>query len=137
MDGHGVPCDCDDTSDSIHPGAVEQNDGNDNQCPGDAGYGLVDEITGVTGFFNPLDKNEYSWPAQPLASRYHVGRAESADFLVGCTLLPQFPTGQTFFSDTAQPLSGGVFYYLAQSKLPNAGSWGAGSAGIERDLPCD
>jgi len=35
--------DCDDGNDSVYPGAPERCDGIDNQCPGDAGYGLLDE----------------------------------------------------------------------------------------------
>jgi alpha-tubulin suppressor-like RCC1 family protein len=47
-DGHrGTGCDvsedCDDSDDRVYPSAVEFCDGIDNQCPGDAGYGLLDE----------------------------------------------------------------------------------------------
>jgi hypothetical protein len=35
--------DCDDTDASVYPGALEFCDGIDNQCPGDLGYGSVDE----------------------------------------------------------------------------------------------
>ena len=51
-DGYGSPAsttctypelDCHDTDDAVYPGAPEICDGMDNQCPGDVGYGEVDE----------------------------------------------------------------------------------------------
>ena len=39
----GTEIDCDDDNPSIYPGAPEICDSNDNQCPGDVGYGGVDE----------------------------------------------------------------------------------------------
>lgn len=35
--------DCDDTDNTVYPGAPEICDGQDNQCPGDGGYGQIDE----------------------------------------------------------------------------------------------
>jgi hypothetical protein len=55
--------------------APELNDGHDNQCPGDDGHGIADEIEGTTGFFDPADADEYSWPPQPGATSYQVARA--------------------------------------------------------------
>jgi len=40
--------DCDDTKAAVHPGAAELCDGIDNQCPGDAGFGQIDEGLGQT-----------------------------------------------------------------------------------------
>ena len=136
-DAYGVPCDCDDSDGSTHPDAWEINDGVDNQCPGDAGYGVTDELTGVTGFFNPADDSEYSWLPQMFAQRYQAVRAETPDFSVGCTLLPVFPTPNTFVSDPMVPTPGGVFFYMAHSVMPNVGSWGQSSSGVERSVPCD
>ncbi len=43
-DDYGDVCDCDDSNRYVYPTAFEFcNDGIDNQCPGDAGYGNVDE----------------------------------------------------------------------------------------------
>ena len=39
FDGFGLPCDCDELNGSTFPGAAEVNDGVDNQCPGEIGYG--------------------------------------------------------------------------------------------------
>jgi len=41
--GCGTAVDCDDGNDDIYPGATELCDDVDNQCPGDADYGSVDE----------------------------------------------------------------------------------------------
>ncbi len=35
--------DCDDSDETVYPNAPELCDGSDNQCPGDAGYGQIDE----------------------------------------------------------------------------------------------
>jgi formylglycine-generating enzyme required for sulfatase activity len=41
--GCGTEVDCDDLDPFVFPGAVELCDGVDNQCPGDPGYGQIDE----------------------------------------------------------------------------------------------
>lgn len=48
-DGDGVKSnlDCNDNNADVYPGAPELCDGIDNQCPGDAGYGVVDEGCGA------------------------------------------------------------------------------------------
>ena len=57
------------------PGAAEVNDGLDNQCPGDAGRGLVDEISGIAGFNTFDDKTRFSWMSQSGAVSYEVARS--------------------------------------------------------------
>jgi formylglycine-generating enzyme required for sulfatase activity len=50
--------DCNDTDDSIYPGAHELCDGLDNQCPGDVGFGQIDEACMLpipSGCFNMGD----------------------------------------------------------------------------------
>jgi hypothetical protein len=136
-DGDGyTECDgdCNDGNPAIYPGAPETNDGQDNQCFGDPGFGLVDEVSGTIGFYNPADNAELSWPAQAGATHYQVIRADTQDFSSGCTLFPQ--TTNTFFVDTGTPPEGG-FYYLVRATRPNSGSWGADGAGVERALLCD
>ena len=96
---------------------------------------MTDEVSGTSGFFDPDDRNLYSWPSQEGATRYQVARGSSADFAVGCQLL--HPTPQTSMSLVDDPLPGEVLHYLVRALLPNTGSWGQDSAGAERDLPCD
>jgi hypothetical protein len=118
---------------ATHPGAPEVNDGQDNQCAGDPGYGIVDEIDGVSGFVSPGDTANYSWPAQGLATSYEVARSSDPTFASDCTT---FSTATTSISDPAVPDLGGVFFYLLRSVSPHVGSWGRGSAGVERTTSC-
>ena len=130
---NGHSTDCDDGDSATYPGAPEINDGVDNQCSGDPGSGLVDEIAGNAGFHNPADKSEYSWPVQPGALSYEVARASSADFSTDCGTTV---TTNSFVFATTEPPSGGVFYYLVRALTPNPGSWGANSADVERVNIC-
>jgi len=131
-DGY-TPCggDCDDLDPNVRPRAIERNDGKDNQCPGDAGYGLVDEITGVIHFFPTQVR--LTWVPQELATSTQLVRSGRVDFASGCTLFEQ--PGPPV-DDPAVPPLGGAFYYLARATAPNVGSWGAGSSGVERVVPC-
>jgi hypothetical protein len=134
-DGDGV-ChltDCDDLDPYTFPGADEFNDGLDNQCPGDPGHGLVDEILDGAGFHNPLDKSEYSWPAQPGATEYEIARSPLRDLTGDCTL---FYAPIAVFYDVEDPEPAMAFYYLVRAFLPHAGSWGRNSAGVERTWIC-
>ncbi len=134
-DPAGTACDCDDTDPATYPGAEEVNDGVDNQCPGDPGYGVADETSSQSGFYNPNDKNEYSWPAQSGATRYQVARGNTSDYSVGCTMFGPFI--QTFLVDAEPVALGEIRYYMNRSFHPNLGSWGQHSAGVERTVPCD
>jgi len=122
--------DCDDSNANTFPGAVEFNDGQDNQRDGEPGYGLVDEISPMTGFYDPLDGAEYSWPAQPGATLYQVKRSGDREFNSGCTT---FTNSDSLIADPEVPEVGGVFYYLARSAMPNPGSWGTGTSEVRTD----
>jgi hypothetical protein len=116
--------DCDDTNATIYPDAPEVNDAVDNQCPGDQGFGMVDELSGTSGFNTPGDTETYSWPAQPGASQYEVARSGLADLSGVCTT---WITPDTFLSDTSRPPSTSAFHYLTRPFSPNTGSWGQDS----------
>jgi hypothetical protein len=135
FDGSGTACDCDDGNPSVYPDAVEINDGLDNQCPGDSGYGLVDEISGTAGFLDPDDKNVFAWPEQVGAVRYDVVRARSKDFTDHCTLF--LSIAGTELNDSTPVFPGELHHFLVRASFPYEGSWGGNSVGEERVIPCD
>ena len=129
-DGFGAACDCDDSEYDNHPGAEEVNDGVDNNC-----NGVTDETSNDSGFHNPDDKNEYSWPAQEGALWYQVARGNTSDFSIGCTTFGPSPLTRLVDSE---PLGlGEIRFYLNRALAPSTGSWGLDSAGLERIVPCD
>ena len=125
----GDACDCAPADPDRYAGAPEINDGVDNQCPGEAGSGLVDAMTGPSGFRNAADRDEYSWTGQPGATSYEVARSTVRDFSTGCTVVT---TPLTYWVDAEIPLAGEVFHYLHRPLGPHIGSWGADSSGQER-----
>ncbi len=129
LDGAGDACDCAPADRRRYPGAREVNDGIDNQCPGEPGAGLLDEVPDGLGFRNGFDRNELSWMAQPRATRYLVARSDRPDFSSACVT---YTTQQLYWVDADSPASGAVFHYLVRGLEPYAGSWGAGSNGVER-----
>jgi N-acetylneuraminic acid mutarotase len=126
-----VAGDCDDTNPAVHPGAPEINDGIDNQCPGDPGYGLVDEL-GDSGSV-AADKVTFSWAVQQNATSYQLARSTAPDFTSACT---SFNGPSPTFQDAETPSPGTPFYYIARATAPFVGSWGKTSAGIERTTSC-
>ena len=128
-DGRGGSCDCNDFDPLTFPGAVEVNDGQDNQCPGDGGFGIIDEISGSTAFPSP---DQFCWDAQGGATLYEVARSTSPDFSTSCT--PTETTG-TCLTVSVPPL-GVEFFFAVRAKAPNVGSWGADSTGAERTFVC-
>jgi Zn-dependent metalloprotease len=120
--------DCNESSSTTFPGAPELNDGRDNQCPGDTGFGDVDELSGAAGFLTPNDKTRFSWATQANATSYQVARATAPAYTAGCTT---FGSASTFIVDPTLPPAGEVFFYLVRPLTPFAGSWGEG-----RTVPC-
>ncbi len=121
--------DCDDASATRYPGSPEINDGQDNQCPGEPGYGQIDEIS--DGYFH--DPVYFCWTAQPGSTMYQVVRSSHGHFS---------PCSQISLSDstcqlaTEVPPAGQIYYYLVRPWSPWAGSWGTSSSGQERLLDC-
>ena len=132
-DGFGDACDCAPTDPWVHPSSVELNDGKDNNCPGDDGYGMVDELSGTAGFFTVGDKRTYSWPPQSLATGYEVARAVDATFMTACTA---FHATVPSIIDPAVPAAGRAYFYLVRATAPNVGSWGADSSSAPRTPSC-
>jgi hypothetical protein len=130
--GPGFPADCDDADPAIAPSAPEANDGRDNQCPGDAGHGEVDEVSGAVSF-DPLDASRVCWPAQAGATQYELVRSTTPDFTAGCS---RFTTGATCVVDAPRPPSGAGFWYLVRAQAPFAGGFGTDSAGAPRSVTC-
>jgi YD repeat-containing protein len=128
LDGDPNASDCAPTDSSVYSGAPEINDGLDNQCPGDAGYGLVDEVE--RGAFS--DKTTMSWIAQAGATTYEVARSDTADFSKNCTQWYEISAQTTL---TGTPAVGEAYYYLVRAVQPNVGSWGLGDGG-ERTVSC-
>lgn len=121
--------DCDDSNPATKPGAVEINDGADNQCPGDIGYGLADEV--APGGFN--DATEFSWPPQPGAATYRVVRSSEPLFESDCSVVE---VSVSAFVDEVVPAPGVTFHYLTQSFTPIPGDWGASTLGGPRVVSC-
>jgi hypothetical protein len=135
-DGYSTPLcggtDCDDAHAAVHPGAPEINDGLDNQCPGDPGYGSIDEISGLSGFTIPGDPAQFCWTPQEGAAEYELVRSAVPPFSGGCVRQVQ---PSVCWKDGEDPPVGSVFLYLARSSTPHTGSWGKDSSGKERTEP--
>jgi hypothetical protein len=100
---------------------------------------VIDEISGICGFHNPLDETEFSWTAQDGATEYEVARSTSPQFCAGCDclILNPVPASETYILDSEVPSSGIVFHYLVRSLAPAPpGSWGQDSSGAERTDLC-
>lgn len=125
--------DCDDSDASVYPEAEETNDGADNQCPGDHGFGVVDEASGLCGFRDD-DVFRFSWPEQVGATSYEVARSSAGDFCADCVLW--LPTSLPYIDDVETPAGDGVFYYLVRPLAPLAGRRGQRSDHTERSFTC-
>ena len=127
-----TPGDCNDSDEDTHPNAIEVNDGDDNQCPGDLGYGVADEISGFL-VFDANDKTRLCWPPQQGGQLYAVAKSTTRIFS-SCTILGT--TSSTCMTDAAIPERRQAYYYLVRANNHHTGSWGQRSDGTERILPC-
>jgi len=133
-DGDGITeCqgDCDDGNPAL--GGGEINDGLDNSCPGECGYGMIDEISCDLGFLNPANNGEFTWPAQQDASLYQLARSIDPRFIPDCAA---FETSVPVWLDAELPLLNEAYFYLVRALAPNTGSWGQDSTGAERIFTC-
>jgi hypothetical protein len=132
-DAHCLPGDCQDNNPSVGNQLPEVNDFQDQNCPGDDGFGVVDEISGNAGFLTAGNKNLYGWTHQTGAANYLAVRSGARTFPAGCS---SFPTSGNTWSDTATPLVGQILYYLVRPETTARGSWGQGPGGAERAAVC-
>ncbi|MEE8184101.1 MAG: hypothetical protein V3T95_02225, partial [Acidobacteriota bacterium] len=108
------------------------NDGQDNQCPGEIGFGVVDEISGVD-IPVQMDPQHLIWDVQGGATSYQVARSDSADFSAICA---NFITSDPFFDDPEITAPGTIRFYLVRALLTFLGSWGQDSDDMERIFSC-
>lgn len=130
--GHGQRwLDCNDSENAVYPGAPEIDDGVDNRCPGDSGYGVVDELGDEAGFWNPDDNSELTWPELEVTTLYEAFRqSDDPELCISQTM------EGTLWLDSAVPVTGDLFEYLIRVLEPFAGSLGLDSMHRERELPC-
>ena len=133
-DGRCAGIDCNDANPQVGNGLPEINDWTDQECPGDQGYGVIDEISGTSGFAAP-SKTVFSWPAQSGATQYQAVRSTSRTFTTGCvSSLTATPSWTPPAPDN--PPAGTAYYFLDRSMLPRKGSFGQRSNGAERAVVC-
>ena len=132
-DGRCAPGDCADADPAVGNEFAETNDCIDQQCPSDVGHGVIDEISGATGF-SSSDKNRFSWPPQSGATGYRAVRSSSPSFPPGCAAITT--STATFWVDPVTPASGQVFHYLVRALAGCKGSFGQNAAGAERASIC-
>ncbi|MCP3981210.1 MAG: hypothetical protein GY716_18070 [bacterium] len=129
-DGSCSVDDCDPVDAATYPGAPEVNDGADNQCPGDPGFGEADELSG-SSTFEGVDT--FCWAAQGGATSYEVAVSEQPDFSGTCqTEVVQ----STCAGIPDTPSDGGGLYVLVRALTPLPGSWGENGQGDERNGTC-
>ncbi len=132
-DGRGDACDCAPADPDVYPGAPEINDGKDNQCPGDPGSGMIDEILDGAGFLDPADTRRFCWQEQSGASEYEVVRSADPGMSSPCG---GSTTWNICWCDPTDPGAGEAANYLTRPAAPNPGAWGQDSGGSERADVC-
>jgi len=124
--------DCNDADARIYAGAPEKNDGVDNQCSGDAGYGIIDEIDGT---MQVTAGGMVCFSDASGAASYEVARSSNRSFST-CLILGTATPANPCLTDPTNPPPSGGFYYLVRAVTPHPGSWGQDSAGHEIILSC-
>ena len=127
------PRDCNDAYHLVFPGAPEANDGVDNQCPGEPGFGAIDELDPTVTLSKIPAGAEICWVEQLSANGYELVRSIGSRFPGPCAGgLVQAPC----LTDPEVPLEGQAFHYLVRPTGPYGGSWGNDSQGVERSHVC-
>jgi hypothetical protein len=121
LDGFGPGCapgpDCDNNNHDIYPGAPELCDYVDNQCPGDPGYGTVDEGCGTCDLAGLDLVPVAALPGGVIA----LSEGASQNFTAVCTYLEGFGGCGGITSDNCA-LAGGVnWLYSGQVSLSTPG----------------
>ena len=119
-DGFVCPDECDDTNFVIYPGAPEINDPYDNQCPGDAGFGLINEIEGLMELMEGAGSTSVCWPAQPGATYYRVRRCSDAIMSDACV---DVDTMMTCIDELNDPIAGEIYYFRVRATIPYGGNY--------------
>jgi len=135
LDPMGDACDCAPADAHTYSNAPEWNDARTNQCPGDAGQELVDELSGGIGFRDPANKNRLSWTPQTGATQYLIQTVLASSFPSSPPSGPwcnPLTTANPWHDTTPVTLPGVTRFYIVRAQLPNRGSAGRTSAGVER-----
>ncbi len=140
-DGFVAAIDCDNDNPYTFPGAPEVLDRLDNQCPGDEGYGQIDEGMEVTRLVfidsAPGATQVFCWDQIDGITGYEVAEASVPWFVGSCgqQLVPP-----TVCRTTGTVPRGEIRFYLVHAFgcFPNCvgGTWGRNSAGTSRTVPC-
>jgi hypothetical protein len=131
-DGAGDVCDCSPSDPNTYPRAPEINDGLDNQCPGDEGSGMQDEIATLD-----VQVSALTWTPQPFATNYRVAMLTGIRY-GSATCTGTLSTSDPFWqgSGGSNPPLGRTTYFIVHAQAPHAGSWGRASSGVERTGLC-
>ncbi len=129
----GKVCTCGVGDPDVYPRAPEINDGRDNQCPGDPGFGMIDELSGSCGFESFASVSSFIWSAQQGATLYQVLRGDGGEFDGSCAYVT---TPAARWDDPEEPAPGAAFYYVVRPLLSHGGSWGGDASGVERAPSC-
>jgi N-acetylneuraminic acid mutarotase len=124
--------DCDDANVAVYSGAPELNDGVDNQCPGNPGYGIADEINDS---LKVASGGVVSWTDTSGAATFDVARSANRN-LSPCAIIGTATSGSPSVTDVTVPPPGGAYYYVVRAASAHVGSWGKSSSGAERSLAC-
>jgi hypothetical protein len=90
------------------------------------------QSSAAAGFCNPVNLNEFCWPADPGAVLYEAARS-SFPWFADCIVIK---TTETSWIDPTLLAPGRSLYYLERTFDPGPDSWGTDSLGNERMLSC-